>query len=253
MAVNGSTGPNSKGMEGMDEPDVKPTRRQFAADTHGGGGRIQENTGGGYMEKENGGRPIGIQGVEKPGKEGEVQGGDVQPKRRKNASAIRDIYERRDEILNEDDDSGKVGMKRRMTLLDGVAINVGIIVGSGIFVSPKGVLSGVGSVGMTLIVWVLCGLFSLVGALCYAELGTMIPASGGAYAYIRVIYGDFMSFLIMWTATVMAQPSAFAVIVLTFATYSLQPLYPYAECPPPRSVTILIAIACTSEFRDVNK
>ena len=70
--------------------------------------------------------------------------------------------------------SERVAMKRQLGLFDGVAMIVGSIVGSGIFISPKGVLQSAGSPAVSLIVWAMCGLVSFVGAICYAELGKCI-------------------------------------------------------------------------------
>jgi len=64
-----------------------------------------------------------------------------------------------------------VAMERRLGLLDGVAMIIGSIIGSGIFISPKGVLQSVGSAGMSIVIWALCGVITFIGAICYAELG----------------------------------------------------------------------------------
>ena len=57
----------------------------------------------------------------------------------------------------------KVELKAKMTLLNGVTVIVGSIIGSGIFVSPSGVLANTGSVNMSLVVWALCGIFTMIG------------------------------------------------------------------------------------------
>lgn len=62
-------------------------------------------------------------------------------------------------------------MKKELGLMEGCAIILGIILGSGIFISPKGVIQEVNSPGASVVIWMLCGCLSMLGALCYAELG----------------------------------------------------------------------------------
>ncbi|XP_050309562.1 large neutral amino acids transporter small subunit 1 [Anthonomus grandis grandis] len=136
---------------------------------------------------------------------------------------------------------GGFKMKKELTLIDGVAIIVGVIVGSGIFVSPKGVLNYSGSMGMALIVWVMSGILSMLGALCYAELGTMIPKSGGDYAYIMEAFGPLPAFLYLWVALFILVPTGNAITAMTFAQYIIQPFW--GDCKAPVEAVRLLAAA----------
>uniref|UniRef100_A0A915Q6V6 Uncharacterized protein n=1 Tax=Setaria digitata TaxID=48799 RepID=A0A915Q6V6_9BILA len=133
-----------------------------------------------------------------------------------------------------------VGLAKSLTLFNGVSIIVGCIIGSGIFVSPTGVQEKAGSVGVSLIVWVACGIFAAVGAYCYAELGTLIHKSGGDYAYIMESFGPFLAFVRLWVEAIVVRPCTCTVVALTFAIYMLRPFYP--NCEPPGGLLALLAI-----------
>jgi len=139
--------------------------------------------------------------------------------------------------------SEQIKLKKSLGLFNGIAIIVGTIVGSGIFVSPSGVLIESGSVGLALVIWVTCGLICLLGAHSFAELGTMITKSGGMYAYIQEAFGDLAGFLYLWVALLIMFPAANAVIALTFGYYSLYPMFPCGAPDP--AVRLLAALAIT--------
>jgi len=140
-----------------------------------------------------------------------------------------------------------IDLKKQITLLQGVAIIVGIIIGSGIFASPVGILKEVDSIGLSFVMWIVCGLYIALCAVCYAELGTSIPESGGEYIYIKRAFGDVPAFICLWMNFVLICPVGIAASALIFSMYILQPVFP--DCDIPENGLALLATSIFSKFK----
>jgi hypothetical protein len=119
-------------------------------------------------------------------------------------------------------------LRRTLTDRDVAVITVGTVIGSGIFLTPGGVLRSSGSVGVSMLVWLGGGLLTLLGALTYAELGCSRPDAGGLYAYIRDAFGPATAFTFGWTLLVVIA-SGSAAILAVGAADNLAAVMPLGE------------------------
>ncbi|KAK9350950.1 amino acid permease-domain-containing protein [Lipomyces doorenjongii] len=109
--------------------------------------------------------------------------------------------------------------QKRLGILNGLGLVIGVQIGSGIFSSPSQVDAQAGSPGASLLVWLIAGLLAWTGAASYAELGSAIPLNGGAQAYLHHIFGPLPAFLFAWTAITVLKPGSMAIIAIVFAEY----------------------------------
>ena len=136
-------------------------------------------------------------------------------------------------------DKGYLKVIPRIGVVGGIAVVVGSVIGSGIFISPKGALKYSGSVGLALIIWAVCGLISMLLASIYAALGSMIPKSGGDFTYIRKGIGECPAFLSSYVQTFVTSPGSRTVLALVFADYMCAPIF--GACGPPDRIRKVIA------------
>ncbi|XP_029455669.1 cystine/glutamate transporter-like [Rhinatrema bivittatum] len=133
-----------------------------------------------------------------------------------------------------------VYLRRKITLLRAISITISTVVGSGIFISPKGVLKNSGNVGMSLVIWFACGVLSMFGALSYVELGITFTKSGGTYIYLKETLGSLIAFLYLWSEFIVTGPANGAVVILAFAHYLLEHFL--APCTVPPVAVKLVAL-----------
>jgi APA family basic amino acid/polyamine antiporter len=109
-----------------------------------------------------------------------------------------------------------------LRLREVVAMTVGIVIGAGIFKTPSLVAANTGSARMVVLAWVLGGVVSLIGALCYAELATTYPHTGGDYHYLRRAFGPRLSFLFAWARLSVIQTGSMALLAFVFGDHATQ-------------------------------
>jgi APA family basic amino acid/polyamine antiporter len=115
-------------------------------------------------------------------------------------------------------------LRRDLTLTHGIAIVVGITIGTGVFLKSAPMAQALGSPLLVMTAWAVAGLVATLGALCFAELGTLLPRAGGEYLYLRAAFGDLPGFLyvcmsfIIGAASLAAYGAAFSIFLSDIVT-----------------------------------
>jgi APA family basic amino acid/polyamine antiporter len=134
--------------------------------------------------------------------------------------------------------------RKQLSVVDAVAIIVGIVIGAGIFKTSSIVAATAGSKITFLLLWPLGGLISLVGALCYAELASAYPSEGGDYQYFRLSFGKSVAFLFAWARLTVIQTGSIVILAFVFGDYASQlfPLGHYASAIYAAVAIIILSI-----------
>ncbi len=133
-------------------------------------------------------------------------------------------------------------LSRRLGLWDSAAIVVGTIIGSGVFIVPGSIARDLPSGEWMLGIWLAAGALSLCGALAFAELGAMLPHSGGQYVYLREAYSPLWGFLFSWVLLLVVRSGSTATLAVGFSIYLgyFLPLSPLLERLSAAAVILLL-------------
>ena len=123
------------------------------------------------------------------------------------------------------------GPLRTLSTLDVVCLIIGTVIGAGIFKAPSVVAGQMDSALEFLLIWVLGGLISIAGALCYAELATSHPHPGGEYHYLSKAFGKRIAFFYAWARSTVIITGSIAILAITLGDYmtTIWPLGPYSN------------------------
>ena len=111
------------------------------------------------------------------------------------------------------------GLRKTLGLFDGVALLVGITIGSGIYSTPHLIAGYFESFGAVITAWIVVGGLVMIGGLIYAELGTRMPTTGGEYVYLSRCFGPFAGFMFGWAQLFIVRTSPTAGLAIIGADY----------------------------------
>jgi amino acid transporter len=112
--------------------------------------------------------------------------------------------------------------KQTFSVTDTIALIVGVVIGIGIFKTPSMIAANTGRTDVFFLAWLAGGIISLIGALCYAELATAYPHTGGDYHYLTRAFGRKVGFLFVWSRMTVIQPGSIAMLAFVFGDYLSQ-------------------------------
>ena len=150
-----------------------------------------------------------------------------------------------------------ISLKKEITLVHGVSVIIGKIIGSGIFIAPTLVLTYAGSFGASLILWLFGAVVVLCAGLCYIEIGLLVGKSGGEFMYLTHAYsfrrrnkvvellGSMMGFLAVWTDLCLMGPTGIAISVSICAQYFIRPFF--IGCAVPELAVKLLSVSIISK------
>src|SRR5580692_7358807 len=132
--------------------------------------------------------------------------------------------------MQEDQPTAREEFKRVLGLPTGILLVAGIMIGSGVFKKIVPMAQALPSASLILAAWIVAGIITMFGAFTYAGLARMTTETGGVYEYLRLIYGDFISFLFGWSVFTIVGSGAVAALAFVFAqsVNTLIPL-PFAD------------------------
>ncbi|RMZ72688.1 amino acid transporter [Pyrenophora seminiperda CCB06] len=142
---------------------------------------------------------------------------------------------------------------RNLGALDGFALLISIVIGSGVFSSPGSIDANVPSPGAGLIIWLVGGILAWTGALTMAELGTAFPGEGGIQPYLSYIYGDAFGYMAAWSWVVATMPATLAILSIVFVESIYSSLGVNEPDPPfTHKLLSLLVLVCVTTLNSIS-